>query len=198
MRHSGPTLESLTARIADTPPDFLAAPRTTDPKTCQGAVHVDAVVGDLLACLGDRLPTAELARFGANTTPQDHNRLAVALLICWLLADSWFARARLAPRDLLRAIEAVSAGLANTAAARHFYTDPDRREELARTLLAALDHRPAGESETQSQDRLISVSATERKRTVEAARGAAERARAIREALARKAAEESADKMWRE
>ena len=77
-------------------------------------------------------------------------------------------------------------------------TDADRREELIRTLLAVLEHRPANESPEQAQDRLAGVSSAQRRQTVEAARGAAARARQIREALARKAAEESADKMWRE
>ena len=100
--------------------------------------------------------------------------------------------------ELLRALDAVSSDLAPHAPAKSFHTDPERREELARTMLARLDLRPEGEREAQARDRLLSVSAAERKRLVEATRGAVERVRAIREALARKAAEESADKMWRE
>ena len=198
MNNSGPTLESLTARIAETPPDFLAAPRTADNGIIRGAIHVDAVIGDLLAGFGDPLPAGDLAPFGGNASASDHNRLALALLAAWLLADNWFQRAGLVPQNVFRALDAVSAGLSSGMAAKHFHTDPDRREELARSVLALLGFRPAGESAAQAQDRLTSVSAAEQRRTVKAARGAAERARAIREALVRKAAEESADKMWRE
>jgi len=76
--------------------------------------------------------------------------------------------------------------------------DPDRREELARVLLAHLGYRPAGETEAQASDRLSRISGTERQRLLAASRAAEERARAIREALAKKAAEESADKWTRE
>jgi hypothetical protein len=94
------------------------------------------------------------------------------------------------------------------AAARSFYTDPDHREELARTVLARLGYRPAVETPAQAQDRLVSVSTAERQRVVNAARSvekraretrdAEKRAREVRAALARKAAEESADKWSRD
>jgi len=67
-----------------------------------------------------------------------------------------------------------------------------------RVSLAAIGCRPAGESEAQAEDRLTSLSAAERRRVVDAARAAELRARQIREALRKKAAEESADKWTRE
>jgi hypothetical protein len=194
MNRVGPALESLTARLAGLPADFLGEPRIAG----KGAVHVDAVAGDLLALFGDPVPANDLARFGARVSGGERNRLALALLTSWLLADDWFQRAGLAPVDVLRALDAASTELAPHATAKSFHADPERREELARTVLARLGYRPAGESPAQAQDRLVSVSASERRRAVDGARGAAERARAIREALARKAAQESADKMWRE
>ncbi len=100
--------------------------------------------------------------------------------------------------QLVRAIDAVATALSPRAPAASFSADADRREELVRTLLAALNHRPANETVVQAQDRLANVSSSQRNIAVTAARGIAERARKIREALARKAAEESADKMWRE
>jgi hypothetical protein len=83
-------------------------------------------------------------------------------------------------------------------AVEKFVTDPERREELARFSLARLGFRPQGETRAQAEDRLSSLSAAERARVLTAARAAEERARAVREALARKAAEESADKYTRE
>jgi hypothetical protein len=88
--------------------------------------------------------------------------------------------------------------LARQASAKTYLTDPDRREEVARSVLAHFGYRPAGESAAQAQDRLTSLSLTERERVVQAAREAEQRARVIREALAKKAAEESADKWTRE
>ena len=83
-------------------------------------------------------------------------------------------------------------------AARRFVSDPDRREELARVALARLGYRPAGETLAQAQDRLTTLNSAERARVMNASRAAEERARQIREALAKKAAEESADKWTRE
>jgi len=64
--------------------------------------------------------------------------------------------------------------------------------------LASAGLRPAGESRNVAEDRWLAVSSRERTRLAAASRAAEERARQIREALARKAAEESADKWSRE
>jgi len=61
-----------------------------------------------------------------------------------------------------------------------------------------LDYRPEGESEAQAKDRLSALSSTERQRLLDESRDAEKRAREIRQALARKAAEQSADKWTRE
>ena len=193
MTREGPPLATLLRRIVDTPPDFLAEPKVGD----QGVVHVDAVAGDVVALLGAPVPRGLLTCF-VTTNRGERNRLSIALLACWICADPWLRVASVKAEELLRALDAVSSDLAPYAPAKSFHTDPERREELARTMLARLDLRPEGEREAQARDRLLSVSAAERKRLVEATRGAVERVRAIRAALARKAAEESADKMWRE
>ena len=193
MTREGPPLATLLRRIVDTPPDFLAEPKVGD----QGVVHVDAVAGDVVALLGAPVPRGLLTCF-VTTNRGKRNRLSIALLACWICADPWLRVASVKAEELLRALDAVSSDLAPHAPAKSFHTDPERREELARTMLARLDLRPEGEREAQARDRLLSVSAAERKRLVSATRGAAERVRAIREALARKAAEDSADKMWRE
>lgn len=193
MNREGPPLESLLRRVLDAPPEFLAEPRVG----ARGVVHVDAIAADIARRIGGPLPMQALAPFGSANTDQ-REQLALALLLCWVIADDWFLHASMASTELLRALDATAAALSPYANARAFHADPDRREELARTLLANLDCRPAGESPAQARDRLTSVSAAERERAVNAARGATARARKIREALAKKAAEESADKMWRE
>jgi len=148
--------------------------------------------------LEDRPEQLSLGQFAGSDARTDRNRLAVTLLLCWLLADDWFRQAKLKARDVLRLLEKESAELASQVAAKRFVTDPDRREELARLVLARLDYLPAGETPAQAQDRLTTLNSAERARVMQASRVAEERARKIREALAKKAAEESADKWTRE
>lgn len=193
LNREGPPLAALLERVAETPKDFLAEPRIG----AAGQIHVDAVVGDLLVTLRAPVDTRELERF-AGKGPADRNLLAVVLLECWLLADPWFASAAPTKSELLVLLGDTAAELAAATSARKFVDDPDRREELVRVTLAAIGCRPAGESEAQAEDRLTSLSSAERARVVEAARAAEQRARQIREALRKKAAEESADKWTRE
>jgi hypothetical protein len=197
MTAEGPLLEALTRRLAETPPDFLAEPRIG----AAGVVHVDAVISDLLRELGGEPLTPAQARdfqAAAREARQRRRRLRVQLLGAWLLHDPWFhggafgqaAREFLAGDDL--------AALADAADAPKIVAEPDRREELARLCLRGLGLRPAGESEAQAQDRLTTVSTVERQRVIRAAREAEARARQIRDEMARKAAEEAADKWSRE
>ncbi|MBI5880343.1 MAG: hypothetical protein HZB53_22050 [Chloroflexi bacterium] len=194
MSREGPPLETLLRRLAETPADFLAEPRIG----AAGSVNVAAVVSDTLRDLG--LPPADaqtLAVFQPASAREHRNRLSIVLIICWLLHDPAFAERP----DASRTVELLSDGaqaLAPYVQAPKLVSDPDRREELARTALDRLGLRPAGESEAQAQDRLTTVSSAGRSKVISAARAAEERARQIREALARKAAEEAADKATRE
>ncbi len=194
MQQEGPILESLTRRLAETPEDFLADPRIGR----SGTVQVAAVVGDLLAALGATPDADSLKSFVGGDLRTDRNRLAVTLVLCWLLADEWFRRAKPKASQTLELLETQSSELAAQVAARRFVSDPDRREELARVALARLGYRPAGETLAQAQDRLATLNSAERARVMQASRAAEERARKIREALVKKAAEESADKWTRE
>ncbi len=195
MQNEGPPLESLLHRLTDTPEDFLAEPRIG----ATGRVHVAAVVGDYLAQLGSSADPERLGRIFQATDPKTAgNRLSVALLLTWLLSDPWFLEQQTPGDAALEAIVETSTQLAPHVAAKRFVADPDRREELARFALARLNMRPAGESVAQSQDRLTTISTAERTRVMQAARAAEERARAIREQLAKQAAHESADKFTRE
>jgi hypothetical protein len=140
----------------------------------------------------------ELTAFAGQDPRRDRNRLSIALLLSWLLSDEWFCQKNITARTLLELLAEGSAQLAAQVPSTKFVTDPERREELARFSLARLGFRPEGETVPQAQDRLTSLSSAERARVLQASRAAEARARAIREALARKAAEESADKLTRE
>jgi hypothetical protein len=194
MEQQGPILESLTRRLADTPPDFLDEPRIG----AAGRVFVPALVNDLLAQYGARAKGSALMRFNGSNAKIDRNRLSLAMIAVWLLADDWFLAAKIRQADALRVLDATVEELAAATPALKFVNDSDRREELVRVVLARLNYRPAGETVAQATDRLSSLSTTERRRLLEASRAAERRARAIREALAKKAAEESADKWTRE
>lgn len=190
----GPPLERLTRRLAETPAEFLAEPRIAR----GGAVAVAALVNDLLARFGERADPTTLRRFVSDDRRADRNRLAVVMIAVWLLADDWFADAPPVRDVVLALLDRTAEELARSCPAHAFTTDDERREELARSTLAALGILPAGETVAQATDRLSAVSAVERRRLLQASRDAEERARSVREALVRKAAQEAADKWTRE
>ncbi|MDR2209512.1 MAG: hypothetical protein LBE22_11140 [Azoarcus sp.] len=194
MDQSGPHLEILLRRLADIPSDFLGEPRIGQ----NGEVFVAAVVNDLLSRLGERAPLTVLERFQAKKGGADRNRLMLTMIVVWLLADDWFVAARLPQADCVRLLDEVVQELAQASTAKKYVDDSERREELARLVLARLGYRPAGETVTQATDRLSALSINERRRLLEASRVAEARARAIREELVRKQAEASADKWTRE
>jgi len=190
---AGPPLERVMRRLAETPEDFLAEPRIGE----TGQVVTAALVADLFHALGHQIGAADLTGFAA-TSSMDRNRLMLVAIAVWLLADDWVATAASDRAALAGLLGERVTDLAGAGKADAFVNDAERREELARTVLATLGLVPAGETEAQANDRLSAVSAVERRRLLRASRDAEERARAIREALIRKAAEESADKYTRE
>lgn len=194
MNQVGPALDTLLRRLVDTPEDFLREPRIAD----HGQVFVAALVNDFLHQRGQRAGLATLERFDTDRPRSDRNRLALAMIAVWMLGDESFERLSIEHAAWVDALDGAVAELAPTAPAHDFTMQPDRREELARVLLARLGLRPHGESVEQATDRLSAVSAVERRKLLHASRATERRAREVREALARKAAEESADKWTRD
>jgi hypothetical protein len=188
-------LESLTRRLAECPAEFLAEPRIG----ANGQVRVEAVVGDLLHDLGGPpLTLAQALAFQPRDPRQSRNWLSLVLVAAWLLHEPWFqeqGRFADAAADFLAGGLTQLAGLAQ---APKFVLDPDRREELSRLCLTGLHLRPAGETAEQAADRLSTISSAERQAVMQAARQAEERARAVREAMEKKAAEEAAAQYSRE
>ena len=194
MNREGPLLETLTRRLAECPPEFLAAPRLG----AAGKVVVPAVVADLLREVGGvPLTQAQLAGFENKDPWQRRNRLCLILVACWLLDDAWFRQPALA-EPVLALLSQGLHGLAEAASADKFVTDPDRREELARVCLKGLGLRPAGETIAQAEDRLATLSSVERASLLKATAAAEKRAADIRAAMARKAEEEANMKAMRE
>jgi hypothetical protein len=194
MDLEGCELSHLMRRIAETPPEFLEEPRFGQ----QGRVAVSAVVGDVCRWLGLSPLSTELDAFAHGTPKADRNRLRVSLVLCWVLGDEWFRGAGVAAPLVWPLLSEGARELAEHTAVEKLLRDAERREELARFCLARLGFRPRGETRAQAEDRLTSLSAAERARVLSASRQAEARAREVREALARKAAAESADKYTRE
>jgi hypothetical protein len=194
MEKIGPDLTILTKRLAEIPADFLDEPIIGK----SGRLAVAALVNDMLQRFGRRAYVNELSFFEGNNVKQDRNRLQLIAITTWLLSEEWFTTASISAENILLLLTQALTEMANATRADKFVTDSDRREELARVILARLNFRPANESKTQAIDRLSSLSSIERQRLLEESRAAEKRAREIREALARKAAQESADKWTRE
>jgi hypothetical protein len=194
VNREGPPLQTLIRRVAETPPEFLASVRIGN----SGEVHVPAVVNDLFRMRGVEIPVQSLAAFAGRDAKADRNPLSITLLMCWLLADESLRSLHIDTDALLALLRDAARELAAYGTATKFVQDADRREELARLSLSRLGMRPAGETVAQAEDRLMSLSSAEHARVLRASRDAEKRAQEIRAALARKAAEESADKYTRE
>ena len=190
----GPPLTAVMRRLADTPGDFLSEPQIGG----LGAVAVDALLSDVLFALGKPAAPEVVAAFGPSKSASRRNLFKLGMIAAWLLADDWLVAS---PPACLRLDDFLLTALPELAAqspAGAYVAESDRREELARTLLARLGLRPEGETIEQATDRLTMISAAERSRLLEASRAAEARAREVRAALVRKAAQESADKWTRE
>jgi len=194
MHDTGPALDILTRRLAECPGDLLGEPRIGG----QGSVHVEALVYDTIRDLGGTVDSPrDLDRYRSAESNR-RNELRLVMLCTWLLHDSWFVAAR---RYAPQARELFDSGLTELAAlvnAEKFVSDPDRREELVRLCLAALDLRPAGESESHAEDRLKTLNSVERVRLIRATQESQMRARKLREEMRRKKAAEAAAKASRE
>jgi hypothetical protein len=197
---TGPSVDYCVRRIMEIPSDF------SEQALVLGASST-AIVHDVMETIfgRDRINTtvdvAALARFSA--VHRSHRSSACALIVSWLLADSWFSGGpsigpQIDEANAWVVLSALAARLAEDAPASVWVSDPVRREEIARSVLAGLELIPEGESRAQAEDRLAAISSTERRRVLAAAREAERRSADIRAQLAAQAAQEAADKMTRE
>ncbi len=200
----GPSLAELVRWMAELPPAMRTGPGAAD-------LHptvVPAVLQDVLETLtgsDDLLDIVALyeqhARQGAASTrhvwPQ---QAGWALRLCWAL---WHPQVRRAGGggQVLRLRKLILQDLPQLAAIvplGQLDSEPERREELVRRALTALQLRPAGESHREAEARLAEVDSIAAHRIAKEADARERRAREVREAAARKAAEEAAAKVSRE
>ena len=88
------------------------------------------------------------------------------------------------------------APLAKLVSAEKFVSEPERREELARFLLAGAGCKPFGESDEEAENRFDALSSVKREAVIKAAQVAEKRARELREELARKERERRAASVY--
>lgn len=183
----GPAISQLHHRMTATPSDLLEL---------QGTQFLPALVHDLLYRYQKDFSHELLQPFRENLNKCPWYKTCYLLL--HLYSDKSFVQCSMDVNKLVVALQEKSRELHAAGKNSIYVEDVDRREEFIRVALAAINLRPEGETKIQADDRLMMVSSFERKRVMEAAKAAEERAAQIREALARKAAEEAANKMSRE
>jgi hypothetical protein len=193
---NAPSLAELLRWMAEMPVAFRAEPEGFP----DGRARVRAVVADLFETFfGQSPPAATLAAFDhSDTGKAERNRLR------WLLAAThllWHPTFREHPptraaleRLLIQELPAV-AGIVDV---EQLDQDEERREELVRRTLRTLARPLPGEAGNEAEDRWKQVDSVERRRVLLAAAERERRSRQVREAMARKAAQEAAAKVSRE
>jgi hypothetical protein len=186
VSRQGPSIESLVHRLSEAPEDFV-----------QIAEH-DAPNSLLIALVCDHFRRLQAPLPSSNELDHLHpsrahgKRLSLVALAVWLLRDEWFTERKELAAATAELLCTGFTEIAELIGAQQFVHDPDRREEFARYCLHALHVIPRGETKAQAADRFSALDSVERVRVLRATREAESRARKIREAMARKAAEEAA------
>jgi hypothetical protein len=193
---SFPALAEFLRWLADMPDIFSAEPHGF----AGGEVPVAAVVADLFDTYFGAPPEESLlAAFRlANTGKAERNRLRWVLAACHLLWHPALRGGPATPERLHRLLLQDLATLASVVKADDLRTEEERREELIRRTLSALALLLPGESAKEAEDRLAQVDSVERRRLLRKAAEKEQRAREVREMMARRAAEEAAAKISRE
>jgi hypothetical protein len=156
---------------------------------------VRAVVNDLFDTLYGA--PADLP-FLAKLDKAAAGHLQLVLAATWVL---WHPAFREPPPPKAAIERLLSEGLGHVAAvvtADKISRDEERGEELIRRAARNAGRLFAGETETEAEDRFKQVDSIERHKVLEEAEKREKRARAVRDAIAKKAAEDAAAKVSRE
>lgn len=197
MENIGPELDGLTHWLTDCPSEFYQLPIDTGSviqPTKRGAsvasIDVAAIVSDHLR--DHELPLAVIRKVCAAMARKSLSEQRLIAIVVWLLREHWLMRQKPLADRIASLLTQGLGELARTIDPASAVTDPDRREELTRFCLRELGLRPAGETIEQARDRLNTLDSVERVRIVSQTRDAESRARAIRQAMATKRAQEAA------
>lgn len=165
-----------------------------------GRIPVRAVVCDLHETLFNERPDEWLlsAFTPDKKTKVEYNMHRWVLAACHLLWHPALRSETLPKIGFKKLLVQDLASLAAVAPANKLIDDEERREELVRKTLMALNLLLPGESRKEAEDRLTQVDSVERQRIVSEAAAKEKRTREVREAMIKKAAEEAAAKETRE
>lgn len=193
---TSPNLSALLRWLREMPGAFRAQPEGFP----GGEVRVRAVLGDLWEQVeGQAAPPALLAAFEAgNDSKTERNRLRLLLAAAHVLWHPTLRASRPQPERLRRLLIQELPAMAAVVPADSLLDDEERGEELIRRTLRATGLQLEGETPQEAQDRFRQVDSVERHRVLAEAAQRERRAREVREAMARKAAEEAAAKVTRE
>lgn len=197
MNSEGPLLESLLRRLSECPAVFTGTVQGR-----HGGKQLAAIIGDHFREFGGQNPIPLQDRFldslasdGIVDSTKKIRHCQLIAIAVWLLHDDWFLQRPQHAHAAWVWLQGTSLkNLADLVIPEHCVTDADRREELVRLCLAALDLRPLGESIEQARDRMTTLDSAERVRILRATAAAEKRAREVREAMAREKALESASR----
>lgn len=190
------TLSALLRWLREMPGAFRAQPEGFP----GGEVRVRAVLADLWEELeGQAAQPALLAAFEAqNDSKVERNRLRLLLAAAHILWHPALRGSKPQPERLRRLLIQELPAMAAVVPADSVLDDEERGEELIRRALRATGLQLEGETTHEIEDRLKQVDSVERHRVLADAAQRERRAREVREAMARKAAEEAAAKVTRE
>jgi len=199
MTKSALPIAALCRRLSECPAVFLEPPKIGG----RGTVDTVAVVTDTIRALGGEFPSerdcrAVLEKGRKETVPAFENRLRFIALTCWILMDPSFQDRPGAAKASHGFVLKGWGDLPTLVSAEEAVRVPERREELVRRVLTALEILPAGETRAQAEDRLAALDSVEARRVMEESRAAQARNKAVIEAMRRKKAEEEAAQYGRE
>lgn len=191
-----PTLAELLHWMAEMPAAFRAQLQGFPDGTC----NVRAVVADLYSTIFGRPASAATLAIcePSHLEENERNRLRWILAAAHLLWHPIFRRQAPTPVGVERLLVRDVAAIAKLVTIEQLDEDEERREELIRLALRAVNWLLPGETTNEADDRFKQVDSVERQRVLHAAAQRERRAREIREAMAKKAAIEAAAKVTRE
>lgn len=207
MKNPGPPLEAMMDRLTAIPEEFFKY--AENPRSSESGIYLPALVNDMLqdnggAPVSDDEILQHLTVYADKKYPdrsgKNPNYPGLLSILCYIFEDVFFTGKKNGAeliRQFLLSQELIE--LSNSVeSADEFITDPDRREEICRRTLDALNYCPQGENEKDSADRLLTLDSVERKKILAKTNEAQFRAKQLREAMMQKEAEEAASKMSRE
>ena len=192
MKNQGPALDMLLRRLTECPAEFWDSSLNFNEPLAVHSLKTVAIACDLCRAVALEFEPEALAR---QLKPNTLNHSVLLRVVAWFLYDQWFvSKTELLDLMIKLIVGDKLAKLSSMILASQFVMDPDRREELARIVLAEFELRPLGETVPQATDRLTTLDSVERNRILKETLAAEQRARDVREAMERAKAQESASR----